>query len=554
MPLEIIFELSSTIAKRLNSVAGQGTLLMFYRIKQLQLKPALFALLCSLFPIIISYFWIVETSKQQRREAFNHDYQITFNNISHNLKAIDQQFEQLSHVSEQCQEDTLIALRKVHFKISYIAEMGLVSQHGKLLCSSWGKLDPPTDVLKPINSNVLRYFGPLVLEYTKEPAMVVAKTRPDGSEVNAAIPLEVFRSFIEDTSQSSDIVALSDSQNGTPLFVSGSYSLPLNLNSPLFPLQQSKTSGFAQFDDDSNKYFVSEVFPALPGLALVASRPTSELYKGVYCLSLVQLSMYTLLLCCTVFLVYRHRSQRLSQRSRLKLALKNHEFINYYQAIFDTRNCQLVAVEALVRWMHPVDGLRYPDAFLPDIDRYRLQVALTEQVISNLKNDLHSLLAKCPQLKVNINITGQHLKDASFIKQVLSAHADFPNLCLEVTETELVEIDSPQVQQSLQSLKEQGVKLAIDDFGTGYAGLQYLQQLPLDALKIDRSFVVAINTNSPQAKVLDGVIDLALNLNLQIVAEGVENQQQANYLISKGVYLHQGWLYGKPQAINKFSE
>ncbi|WP_163132779.1 EAL domain-containing protein [Agarivorans sp. Alg241-V36] len=526
---------------------------MFCRIKKLQLKTALLALFFSLLPIAISYLWIVETSKQQRRDAFHHDYQITFKNISHNLNAIDQQFNLLTEVSENCQEDTLIALRKVHFRISYIAEMGIVSPHGKLVCSSWGKLDSPIEVLKPISSQVLRHFGPLALEYTKEPAMIVAKTRPDGSEINAAIPLQVFRAFIEGNSQSGDIVALSDSNNGTPLFVSGSYSLPLALTSPLFPLRQSKTSGFALFDDGSNKYFVSEVFAALPGLTLIASRPSAELYKGVYRLSLIQLCLYCLLLCCSMFLVYRHRSQRLSQRSRLKLALKNHEFINYYQEIYDTRNKHLVAVEALVRWMHPVDGLRYPDAFLPDVDRYNLQVALTEQVISNLKNDLHSLLAKQPSLKVNINITGQHLKDASFINQVLATHAEFPNLCLEVTETELVEIASPQVQQSLQRLKQRNVKLAIDDFGTGYAGLQYLQQLPLDTLKIDRSFVVAINTDSPQAKVLDGVIDLALNLDLQIVAEGVENQQQADYLISKGVYLHQGWLYGKPQPIKQFS-
>ena len=194
-----------------------------------------------------------------------------------------------------------------------------------------------------------------------------------------------------------------------------------------------------------------------------------------------------------------------------------------------------------------------PTHFLPDIDRYKLQVALTEQVISNLENDLHCLLDKHPLLKVNINITGQHLKDASFVNHVLKAHAEFPNLCLEITETELVEINSPQVQLSLQKLKQQGVKLAIDDFGTGYAGLQYLQQLPLDTLKIDRSFVIAINTDSPQAKVLDGVIDLALNLDLQIVAEGVEQQQQADYLISKGVHLHQGWLYGKPQPIEQFA-
>ena len=338
-------------------------MMFFSRIRKLQVKRSLFAVLCSLLPIAVSYFWIVETSKQQRRDAFHHDYQITFKNINHNLNAIDQQFELLAEISENCQEATLIALRKVHFKISYIAEMGIVSKEGHLLCTSWGKLKSPIAVLKPIRSQVLRHFGPLVLEYTKEPAMIVAKTRPNGSEINAAIPLQVFRSFIQGNSQAGDIVALSDSKNGTPLFVSGNYSLPLSSHSPLFPLQQSKTTGLAQFDDGSKRYFISEVFPALPGLTLIASRSSSELYQGVYCLSSIQLGIYILVFCCSMFLVYRHRSQRLSQGSRLKLALKNHEFINYYQDIVDSRNNQLVAVETLVRWMHPVDGLRYPDAF-----------------------------------------------------------------------------------------------------------------------------------------------------------------------------------------------
>ncbi|WP_411991565.1 EAL domain-containing protein [Agarivorans sp. DSG3-1] len=526
---------------------------MLSKIRRFHFKPALLALLCSLLPIAIAYVWIIENNKQQRREAFIHDYQTSFNNISHNLSAIAQQFSLLDNANTHCSEETLVALRKTHFRISYIAEMGIVSPFGKLTCSSWGPVTPPLDVLKPVSDSTLRYFGPAVLDYTEELAMIVAQTRHDGSEINAAIPLDVFRAFLKDSNHHSDSIALSDSKTGSPLFKIGDYSLPLHNSAQLFPLQQSKTSGARLFDDGVQRFYIVQVFPALPGLSLISSRPIHELYKSIYCLSLLQVSLFACLLCSMTFLAYRHRSRRLSQKSRLKVALKNREFVNFYQAIFDTRNNQVVAVEALVRWMHPVDGLRSPDSFLPDVDRYKLQVALTEQVIENLKRDLHTLLAKYPKIKVNINITGQHLKSPKFISQVLAAHADFPNLCLEITETELVEIDSPQVKLSLQKLKQQGVTLAIDDFGTGYAGLQYLQQLPLDTLKIDRSFVIAIGTESPQAKVLNGVIDLALNLQLQLVAEGVETKAQAEYLISKGVSFHQGWLYGKPQAISNFT-
>ncbi|WP_432467662.1 EAL domain-containing protein [Agarivorans sp. Z349TD_8] len=512
-------------------------------------RPILFTLICSLLPIVMSYSWTLAHTKQQRREAFAQQFELSYQAINQNLLALHHYFIGLDRLDINCAPETLLALRKVHFQITYVAELGLVDQSGQLRCSSWGPVNPPYEVLKPVANQQLRYYGPSVLEYSQEVAMIIAKTRSNGSEINAAIPLSVFKAFVQGNDNKQDLVALVDSNNGTPLFVNGHYSLPLQHGKTLFPLTQSVIDQTAHFDDSNRRYYLAKPFSALPGLSLLSTRTEQQLYLGAHRLSLLQVALYLLLICGIFYFIQRQQGRRLSQKSQLKTAIRNQEFINYYQAIWDSRTGRLIGVELLARWLHPIDGIRSPDSFLPDIQRYRLQVALTEQLLATLKTDLNGLLTHNALLKININITGQHLNDPEFVVKLLAIHQTCRQICLEITETQLVDIDSPQVQDALSKLQTQGVKLAIDDFGTGYAGLQYLQQLPLDTLKIDRSFVAAIHTDSPQAKVLDGVIDLALNLNLQIVAEGVETEAQAQYLRDKGVYLHQGWLYSKAGPI-----
>ena len=178
-------------------------------------------------------------------------------------------------------------------------------------------------------------------------------------------------------------------------------------------------------------------------------------------------------------------------------------------------------------------------------------LALTYAVIENITEDLVQLTRWHPTLKVNINITGEHLKDDKFKQLALELNTQIPHLVLEITENELIESDDTEVIETITLFREQGVRVAIDDFGTGYAGLQYLKSLPFDILKIDQSYTAAIGTNSQLAILLDALIELAKKLEIDIVAEGVETQAQADYLLAKEVYFHQGWLYHKAQGIEQ---
>jgi sensor c-di-GMP phosphodiesterase-like protein len=125
-----------------------------------------------------------------------------------------------------------------------------------------------------------------------------------------------------------------------------------------------------------------------------------------------------------------------------------------------------------------------------------------------------------------------------------------PGLHVEITESEIMEHNNPVILSTLQQLRQQNISIAIDDFGTGYSSLGYLQKLPVTTLKIDRSFVITIGTSAVNAPVLEAIINLSQGLDMGIIAEGVETQEQADWLLRHGVWRHQGWLYAKGERID----
>ena len=244
-------------------------------------------------------------------------------------------------------------------------------------------------------------------------------------------------------------------------------------------------------------------------------------------------------------LVKNYQKYYQSRKSQLKDAISQGQVTNFYQLIWDTRARGFIGAETLVRLNDPVEGMLTPNLFLADIEANNLLKEMTYEIIKTLIQDAEVLTQQHKIKKVNINITGEHLKDAHFKTLILELNQLIPLLVLELTENELLEFDNQHVMQTIQDFKAEGILLAIDDFGTGYAGLQYLKSLPLDIIKIDQSYVAAIGTESQLATMLDALIELAKTFKIDVVAEGVETQAQADYLIDKGVYLHQGWKYHK---------
>jgi diguanylate cyclase (GGDEF)-like protein len=241
----------------------------------------------------------------------------------------------------------------------------------------------------------------------------------------------------------------------------------------------------------------------------------------------------------------------LELRMDLEHAIVHDQFTVHYQPIIGMENGQAGEVEALVRWNHPERGMILPAEFIPQAEKMRLIVPLGELVLRKACKDAAEWRRSNPrasQLGLSVNISARQLLHPAFEASVVEilAESGLPAsaLTLEVTERVLVETasDAPSV---LASLRTRGIKIAIDDFGTGYASLQYLRELPVDVVKIDRSFVQRLATSDDRAFSLS-IIHMIETMGMETVAEGVETQDQAEYVQAMGCDRAQGYHFARP--------
>lgn len=286
---------------------------------------------------------------------------------------------------------------------------------------------------------------------------------------------------------------------------------------------------------------------AADGWSVGASQPRIDLYDHLVAIGrlLVPLgAIFAVLLAGVAVWVLR---RRYSPRSELARAVRHREFILHYQPIVELATQRCVGAEALVRWRRPDGGLVRPDLFIPLAEDTGLIQPITDQLIATALAELGDLLRENRNLHVSINLCPADISSGRILPVLKSALAgtDIENqqIWLEATERGFVDIDG--ARDTLAELHRRGHMTAIDDFGTGYSGLKYLQRLPVDALKIDKSFVDAVGTEAPTSHVTEHIIQMAGELKLRIVAEGVENQSQATYLRRRGVDLAQGWLFSR---------
>lgn len=247
--------------------------------------------------------------------------------------------------------------------------------------------------------------------------------------------------------------------------------------------------------------------------------------------------------------------ERLTLETELRKALKEKQFVLFYQPKVAVDSGKAVGMEALLRWRHPERGLIPPDKFLPFLEDTGLIVPVGEWVIRQACTDARNWGEEgLPPLRVSVNISSLQFHSNVLVEQVRSALADTGldprRLELELTESLLVE-NTESAVELLAALKALGVYISIDDFGTGYSSLTYLKEFPVDALKIDRSFIRDLVSNRKDAAITSAITTLAHSLSLGVVAEGVESQEQLHFLRSKGCHEIQGYMVSKPLPLNE---
>jgi len=251
-------------------------------------------------------------------------------------------------------------------------------------------------------------------------------------------------------------------------------------------------------------------------------------------------------------------SSRIEMENHLRRALDKNELQLYYQPKVDLRSGQVSGMEALLRWIHPELGFVSPEIFIPIAEDIGMIGEIGEWVMRTACKQIKTWQdAGLPQLSVAVNISVSQFQYGNLVNKVKSAlqdtGLDAKWLELEITESIIIQ-NTDKVISILLELKDMGIKISIDDFGTGYSSLSYLQRLPIDALKIDRSFVKDIQSPVDDAAIARAVISLAHNLKLQVIAEGVETEEQLSFLQSQQCDAMQGYLFSRPLPPHDFEK
>jgi diguanylate cyclase (GGDEF)-like protein len=249
----------------------------------------------------------------------------------------------------------------------------------------------------------------------------------------------------------------------------------------------------------------------------------------------------------------RHRFELMQE---LRTAIDQNEMVLFYQPKVEAQTGKIVGAEALVRWQSPTRGLLMPGSFIPLLDQMGMGHVLGEWVLAEACAQMHSWDQRAfPMITVSINLSPSQFLDESLCQKVqacISTHGiSSSRLEIEILEDTAVDGDAV-VQNNLSALRQMGVNIALDDFGTGYSSLVHLINVPANVLKLDRSFISDIATNFRQQSIVEHIIALAKTLDFQVVAEGIEEQSQAEWLRDSGCDLFQGYLYSRPVPASSF--
>ena len=249
-------------------------------------------------------------------------------------------------------------------------------------------------------------------------------------------------------------------------------------------------------------------------------------------------------------------AHRLTLLSELRAGIPRGELTLHFQPQVDLTTRRTTGVEALVRWQHPTSGLLQPSQFMPEAARSELIEPLTNWVLAEALHQQRQWSDAGLDLTMAVNISARSLTRGSTLPDTVAQLTDTwgvapGTLILELTESALIDAEGPVVLELLHGM---GERVAIDDFGTGHSSLVYLQRLPIDEIKVDRSFVMNLATVASDAVIVHSTIDLAHNLGLTVVAEGVEDEVALDMLIEYGCDSAQGYLFSRPRPAAELTE
>jgi sensor c-di-GMP phosphodiesterase-like protein len=505
----------------------------------------LIALLPEVFMLGASYFWI-ETNIEHEMSFLADATARRADNI---LKVTQTNLKQLSEqTSAHCDQAALDFMRDKVFKVMYIRELGIINDN-KLMCNDVKMFIPPVEITDVEHRRIADKDGEIML-IPPVPTLqggksVLVNYRVSANRyVNALIDPDIFAEF-------HDYVRLGEvsgvflvREDGKAVISFGSmpeHDLP--------PITESA---------EHIRYFHGTVFSIyksgdFPIYAVVTASPTfifKHWLRDALALGLLGLIMAAALL----WVLKKKRRKSNLLQDELWQAIELNEFCIQYQPLINMQTNRCVGAEALIRWLHADRGLIPPHVFIPIAEQNGMIRAISQWIIHQVDKELGDYLIGNAEIHVSINLSPFDFgADGGKVtsNDLLFMRIPHRQVIYEITEHSLMPHHAKASSNVMAGLRKHGAKLAIDDFGTGYSNLGYLQRFSLDYLKIDKSFVDGIQSQTTSTGMIDHVIKIADTMQYALIAEGVEHEYQMNYLKEHGVTFGQGFYFAKPLSVKE---
>jgi sensor c-di-GMP phosphodiesterase-like protein len=424
---------------------------------------------------------------------------------------------------DNCSAANVELMRHQVFVAVPIKEIALLAPAGSVMCTSGGRPTEMQDVLQGEKLLGRPGFRIEVVRLSDHDRMVRITREATSNSLAALVPAELFVPRVSAQGGQSSAYANMTTAGGMLL---GEAGVRANARAPVSVKQRSDKYGLTALIELPNK---PQLGSDLDRLGLFA--------KMAFAVTLLGFALLT-----------RKRNPD-NPVAELERALEAGEFIPYYQPIVDIRSGQLRGAEVLVRWRKSDGSLVLPSSFIPLAESSGLIAPLTRALMRHACTEAGAAIGARPGLKISFNLAAQLVRDEAIVKDVRNIFASGPigmsQVVLELTERDQIE-DLTETRRVIAALQGIGVRIAIDDVGTGHSGLSYMLKLGVDIIKIDKMFVDAIGTDRNSTTIVETLIDLAHNMRMDVVAEGVENFEQVMHLRELGVRSAQGYVFAPP--------
>jgi sensor c-di-GMP phosphodiesterase-like protein len=429
---------------------------------------------------------------------------------------------------DSCRPDDVEAMRQTAFDTMPVKEIGVVGPDGQTLC---------TDLGLPLGQRKLVSSEPLVgaswysldIIHLENGRIMVRLRRQVGAGPNGIAALVPAFLFLPQVS----------SQGG-----------PFSAYAYIATASGAAIGNVGERSGAANAIYAAKAISEKFGFETEISMPRGRVMAGHADLQWLGLfATGAIIMTLGIFSMLMPRRRLGDPVAEIESALKAGEFVPYYQPIVDIRSGQLRGAEVLVRWRKADGALVLPGAFIPLAESSGLIREMTRDLMRRVCVEAGSAIGCRPAMKISFNFAGQLFSDEGIVKDVRKIFSGSPiklsQVVLEVTERDPIE-NFTATRQTIAAFQGLGVRIAIDDVGTGHSGLSYMLKLGVDIIKIDKIFVDAIGTDRNSTTIVQTLVDLAHNMRMDVVAEGVENFEQVMYLRELGVRSAQGYVFAPP--------